>query len=215
MAAKKRKWYVVWEGREPGVYDIWEDCLDQVRGFNGARYRSFESQDDAVAAYRAGLTGDWKLVRSLVTSPRRAVNYEAIPEITLDSVAVDAACEGNPGRMEYRGVLVRTGQQIFHQGPFLEGTNNIGEFLAIVHALALLKQKGAAHITVYSDSATGISWARRGKCRTKLARNSVNAPLLDLVERAENWLKANAVTSPLLKWNTREWGEIPADFGRK
>lgn len=43
--------------------------------------------------------------------------------------------------MEYRGVDTKTRKQIFIQGPFEEGTNNIGEFLAIVHGLALLKKR--------------------------------------------------------------------------
>ena len=59
--------------------------------------------------------------------------------------AVDAGCSGNPGPMEYRGVDMRTGKQIFHFGP-IQGTNNIGEFLAIVHALALMEQRASQTI---------------------------------------------------------------------
>lgn len=215
MGRRRRKWYVVWEGRNPGVYDNWEDCLDQVHGFARARYRSFDRQEDAVAAYRAGLVGDMELLRALVAGRRHVVNYGAIPGIELDSVAVDAACSVNPGVMEYRGVWVRTGEQIFHQGPFPHATNNIGEFLAIVHALALLNQKGMTATPVYSDSEIARAWVRDKVCRTKLAPSDRNATLLAIVRRAELWLQSNAPANRVIKWDTREWGEIPADFGRK
>lgn len=121
---------------------------------------------------------------------------------------------GNPGIMEYRGVYVQTGQEVFKVGPYHDGTNNIGEFLAIVHGLALLKQKGS-NIPIYSDSKIAQKWVRDGKCRTTLAPTSRNAELLGLVARAEKWLATNTYTNPIIKWKTKQWGEIPADFGRK
>jgi ribonuclease HI len=132
----------------------------------------------------------------------------------MNCVAVDAACSGNPGPMEYRGVYLLTGQQIFHYGP-VYGTNNIGEFLAIVHALALMKQKGIS-MTIYSDSRNALSWVKQKKCKTKLERTPKTEELFQMIERAENWLKNNSYDHiPLLKWETDQWGEVPADFGRK
>ena len=135
------------------------------------------------------------------------------PEVNANAWAVDAACSGNPGPMEYRCIDLQTGQQVFHYGP-IHGTNNIGEFLAIVHGLALLKQKGS-NIPIYSDSKIAQKWVRDGKCRTTLAPTSRNAELLGLVARAEKWLTTNTYTNPIIKWETKQWGEIPADFGRK
>ena len=135
------------------------------------------------------------------------------PEVNANAWAVDAACSGNPGPMEYRCIDLQTGQQVFHYGP-IHGTNNIGEFLAIVHGLALLKQKGS-NIPIYSDSKIAQKWVRDGKCRTTLAPTSRNAELLGLVARAEKWLATNTYANPIIKWETKQWGEIPADFGRK
>ena len=129
------------------------------------------------------------------------------------AIAVDAACSGNPGPMEYRGVHLPSGKQIFHYGP-VQGTNNIGEFLAIVHALALLKQKGAT-MPVYSDSRTAQIWVQKRKCKTTLQRNEQTEPLFAIIARAERWLMNNPDHSQVLKWDTDNWGEIPADFGRK
>lgn len=134
-------------------------------------------------------------------------------EVEADAIAVDAACSGNPGPMEYRGVDLRTGQELFHFGP-IQGTNNIGEFLAIVHALALQKKEGATR-TIYSDSRTAIIWVSKKHCKTTLPRTPENAYLYNVIARAEQWLRMNSYPNKLLKWETERWGEVPADFGRK
>ena len=135
-------------------------------------------------------------------------------EVTADAWAVDAACSGNPGPMEYRAIDLATGQQVFHYGP-VHGTNNIGEFLAIVHALALMQQRGLAGKTVYSDSVNAMLWVQRRQCKTKLARTPQTEPLYGIIARAENWLRTHQWKNPVLKWQTDKWGEVPADFGRK
>jgi ribonuclease HI len=135
--------------------------------------------------------------------------------VDLDSIVVDAACSGVPGPMEYRGVFLRDGKQLFHQGPFPDGTNNVGEFLAIVHALALLDRQGDRRTPVYSDSRNGIEWVRQKRCGTKLERTPANEPIFDRIARAERWLREHRWENPVRKWETEEWGEIPADFGRK
>lgn len=133
--------------------------------------------------------------------------------LDTQALCVDAGCSGNPGNMEYQGVHLPSGKRIFHYGP-VWGTNNIGEFLAIVHALALLKQRGMT-MTVYSDSNTAQTWVRNKHCKTTLPRDEKTEPLYQLIARAERWLLANPDHSPVQKWNTAWWGEIPADFGRK
>ena len=135
------------------------------------------------------------------------------PEVSADAWAVDAACSGNPGRMEYQGIDLATGTQVFHFGP-VHGTNNIGEFLAIVHALALMERQGLRK-TIYSDSYNAILWVSKKKCKTTLARDAQTAPLFDIIARAEAWLRTHAIQVPIIKWETSAWGEIPADFGRK
>jgi ribonuclease HI len=134
--------------------------------------------------------------------------------IIPESLSVDAACSGNPGIMEYRGVETGTGREIFHVGPFNPATNNIGEFLALVHGLALLKQQNL-ELPIYSDSTTALAWVRKKKCNSKLERTNTNQEVFDLIQRAEKWLRLNDYKNPVLKWETERWGEIPADFGRK
>lgn len=209
-----RKFYVVWEGRAPGIYDSWEECKAQTEGYPGARYRSYDNQDDATRAFRGNPGDEMYALRAIASHAPARVNYEAIPEIHLDAIAVDAACSGNPGMMEYQGVEVRTGKRIFHFGPIPDGTNNIGEFLALVHALALCKQRGWT-MPIYSDSITAQAWVRNRHAKTNLAHTPRNARIFELIARAEAWLASNTPRNPIIKWNTDEWGEIPADFGRK
>lgn len=209
----KKKFYVVWKGVTPGIYSSWDDCKVQVSGFENALYKSFPTLEEAEKAFSGN---PWK---SLQTQHRKrpgpgTASTKTTGKFLPESIAVDAACSGNPGLMEYRGVFVADGAEIFHMGPMAEGTNNIGEFLAIVHALALLKQKGSA-IPIYSDSVNALKWVKNKKCNTKLERTAVNKPIFDLIERAEAWLRSNSYPNPLLKWETKLWGEIPADFGRK
>ena len=209
---KKPKYYVVWQGVEPGIYETWEECLLQTKGFAGAKYKSFESMQEAEAAF-ASSPYDYVKPKAEKTPPARRKDAPLPPEVLENSLAVDAACSGNPGQMEYRGVHVASRQQIFHFGP-LYGTNNIGEFLAIVHGLALLKQKNI-QMPIYSDSVNAIGWVKKKQCKTKLERNEKTEELFKLIERAEKWLAQNTYTTQILKWDTKKWGEIPADFGRK
>ena len=217
MAKKKPKFYVVWEGHKPGIYNTWVEAQHQIAGFSNARYKSFGSRTAAENAFNESADKYWgkgERKQKKTTPSEKSLEELAELGVELDSVCVDAACKGNPGALEYQGVDLQSNVDLFHQGPFPEGTVNIGEFLAIVHALALLKPKRPDQ-AVYSDSRVGISWVRQGKCKTKLARTVANKRLFELVRRAEKWLAENPLTNPLLKWETCKWGEIPADFGRK
>lgn len=212
--ANRRKWYVVWRGTEPGICDTWEECEARVKDYPGARFKSFATQEEAVEAYRAG-EDSGALLRAIARGPRPSVNYLAFEGVVADSIAVDGACAGNPGTMEYRGVDVPTGAELFRRGPFFDATNNIGEFLALVHALALFSRQGNNHTAIYSDSVTALAWVRNRKCNTKLKRTPRNGIVFDLIARAETWIQTHTWENAVIKWNTAEWGEIPADFGRK
>lgn len=210
--AKKNKFYVVWKGKRPGIYESWDDCQAQIKGIKGAQYKAFSSFQEAKKAFN-GNYDDYKGKKSgkEELSLTEKLKYG---EPNFHSISVDAASSGNPGKMEYQGVDTKTRKVLFKQGPFNEGTNNIGEFLAIVHGLAFLKERKSDRM-IYTDSRTAMSWVRKKKCNTKLVKNKKNSTLFEVIERAEKWLKSNRYNTPIIKWETRAWGEIPADFGRK
>jgi len=209
----KKKFYVVWNGRKKGVFSSWNDCKKQIDGFEGAQYKAFADKTEAQLAYNKNYF-DYK-GKNTKKAVLSSAEKEKYGKPILESISVDAACSGNPGKMEYRGVLTHNKKQIFIQGPFVKATNNIGEFLALVHAIALLKSKNKEDIPIYSDSKIAMSWIKQKKCKTNLSFNRENKDVLDLIKRAENWLQENTVKNPILKWETKAWGEIPADFGRK
>lgn len=199
----------MWKGRRTGIFTSWAECEKQVKGFVGAQYKAFGSEAEADAAYlakyddykgKASSSGKWKT---------------ASIQPLLPSLCVDAACSGSPGKLEYRGVNTETGEEIFRVGPYNDGTNNVGEFLAIVHALTW-QAKHNMHIPIYSDSQNAISWVHQGECKTRLKHSSKNAILFAIIRSAENWLAENELPEgKILKWDTELWGENPADFGRK
>ncbi|MGB5944387.1 MAG: ribonuclease H family protein [Leeuwenhoekiella sp.] len=209
--AKKEKFYVVWQGKHPGIYNKWADCKASITGYKGAQYKSFGTFAEAKKAYN-GNYNDFKGKSAKSTVDPALAEKIGMPNYY--SISVDAASSGNPGVMEYQGVDTQTKKVLFKQGPFQRGTNNIGEFLALVHGLAYLKKINSDRI-IYTDSRTAMSWVRKKNCNSKLAESAVNKPIFDLVRRAEQWLNTNTYDTVIVKWETKAWGEIPADFGRK
>lgn len=217
MAKKKAAYYVVWSGKTPGVYDCWEDCEQQVKGFAGAKYKGFASREEARKAL--AVSPEQYIIRKPKAGTEQNNSQFSIPNSqfstpVLPALAVDAACSGNPGVMEFRGVIADTGSEVFHRGPFVNGTNNIGEFLAIVLGLAYLKQNNLPW-ALYSDSRTALAWLKKKHADTKIEWNASNQDLFMMLRKAEMWLHDNTWTTPIYKWDTKAWGEIPADFGRK
>ncbi|MEC0241935.1 ribonuclease H family protein [Paenibacillus dokdonensis] len=220
----KSKFYVVWEGKKPGIYTTWAECQTQVNGYTDAKYKSYESRAEAEAAFKGGWKGNWgQGGKSTSSSKGKSSSSKSAgsrssaadqEEIIYDSISVDVGTRGNPGPVEYKGVDTQTGEILFYVGPVENGTNNLGEFIAIVHGLAYLKQQGSTK-TIYTDSRTALAWIRNKKPATTLARNESTRKIWELTDRAVQWLQDNKYENKILKWNTGKWGEIKADFGRK
>ncbi len=210
--AKKNKFYVVWVGRQSGVFTNWKDCEEQIKGFEKARYKAFDTLTEAEAAIKRNY---WEFISKKNSTTQALLPSPAsVGQPVRDSMVVDAAWNTATGDMEYQGIYYKTGERIFLQGPFPQATNNIGEFLAIVHALAYLKNYKST-IPVYSDSKTAIGWVKKKHANTKLEVTPENKIVFELLQRAERWLAGNTYSNPILKWETKYWGENPADFGRK
>ncbi|AUC82884.1 viroplasmin family protein [Lacinutrix sp. Bg11-31] len=211
--SKNKKYYTVWKGHKTGVFKSWKDCKTQIKNYEGAQYKSFATEDAANEALN-GNYFDFIGKNKNFKTELSAEQLKKIGKPNYNSIAVDAASSGNPGIMEYRGVDTKSKKQLFIQGPFAQGTNNIGEFLALVHGLSFLKKHDSDRI-LYTDSRTAMSWVRKKTCNSKLQRTAKNKPVYDLVDRAVIWLKENNYKTTIVKWETKAWGEIPADFGRK
>jgi ribonuclease HI len=212
MAKEKNKYYVVWKGLKPGIYKSWNDCQNQINGYAGAKYKGFKRYETAAEAFAKGPEDYWG--KDFFESTLSKSELQKIGNPILNSISVDAAWNGSSLEMEYQGVKTDTGEILFHKGPFKDGTNNVGEFLAIVHALAFLKRQNL-NLPIYSDSRNAINWVIEKTHRSNLELTGNNGEIFKLLERAINWLNNNQYSNKILKWETRAWGENPADFGRK
>jgi ribonuclease HI len=211
--AKQPKFYVVWHGRETGVFDSWDACKEQTNGFDGAIFKSFLSREAAEAAF-ASESSKYIGKRVNLGSTLSKEELALIGDPLEDSIAVDGAWDNNTGLVEYQGVYNKNYERLFHIGPLEDGTINMVEFLAIVHALALCKQWHWT-VPIYSDSKIALGWVKDKKARTNHPPSEKNKKLFEMLARAEKWLENNTYENPLLKWETKAWGENPADFGRK
>ena len=203
---KKQKYYVVWIGREVGIFKTWEECKAQIVEFPKAEYKSFKTLALAEEAFFS-LSEDF-IGKSFFESELTEEQKKLIGEPIFESISVDGAWN------TATGVHTGTKEKLFHYGPCEDGTNNIVEFLGIVHALAYCKQKGLNY-SIYSDSRNAIKWVRDKEARTNLEKSNKNKKLFELIDRALKWLNENEYQNKVLKWETRAWGENPADFGRK
>ncbi len=210
---KKKKFYVVWQGKKTGIFNSWNDCKQQVDGFYGAKYMGFYTKAEAELAFSKNyesFIGKKGQKKELTTE-----DIQKYGKPIGQSIAVDAAFSGKTKMMEYQGVFVETSTNLFHLGPIKGGSNNIGEFLALVHVLAYQEQHKLSY-PIYSDSKIAISWIHQKICKTKVDRTKENPKILNLIARAEMWLRSHDIKKyKILKWHTAVWGEIPADFGRK
>ncbi|MDA9555735.1 ribonuclease H family protein [Pelobium sp.] len=207
-----KKYYVVWVGRQTGIFRTWEDCKEQVHGFPQAVYKSFKTIELAKQAFN---NSSEKFVgRNKVLTELSEKQLEVIGQPITNSISVDGAWNTSTGIVEYQGVHTGSRELLFKAGPFEDGTNNIVEFLAIVHALAYCKQKNIK-LPIYSDSRNAIGWVNYKVARTNHKKNEKNIKLFELIDRAIKWLNENKYENEILKWETKAWGENPADFGRK
>lgn len=212
---KKQKYYVIWDGDNSGIYIDWEEARLKLKGVPWDRFKTFGSRILAEKALKEGpekyVGKDFRKTKDLTEEEISTIGNPV--ELSL---AVDAACNEMTGVMEYRGVWTfNYDQELFRQGPYQGGTNNIGEFLALVHALALFSKdpdEKFRTMPIYSDSRIAMGWVKARKCRTK---STPGPEVRKMIERAETWLSKNSYKNPIWKWETKVWGEIPADFGRK
>jgi len=212
MGKEKNNYYVVWNGLKPGVYSSWAECQKQITAFPNAKYKGFKTPQLAHKAFEEGSENYWgkKVVESLLS----AEELKRIGQPVSESIVVDAACSSKTNQVEYKGIYLKTGETVFKKGPYEDGTNNMGEFLAIVHALAYQKKENLS-LPVYSDSKFARKWVKDKEARTNHPRRNTNIKLFEMLDKAVEWLKSNNYPNKILKWQTKAWGENPADFGRK
>ncbi len=238
--AQKKKWYVIWRGRETGIFRTWDQCKERTDGFPRARFKSFKSEAEAVKAFTRGpamatvpntrkarkssqrFNPDQNPIRK--ASTRTGKRQDKRPkQLTLgldfkpepNALVVDGACCLQTGDFEYQAVWLHDKRTAFKSPVLSPGTNNLAEFLGLVAGLRHVAELGL-QCPVYSDSQTAISWVRKRahKCGPVL-QGLVTDEVAKMMDDAINWLKANPEHPKVIQWMTKHWGENPADYGRK
>lgn len=173
-----KKYYVVWQGREPGIYDDWPSCKSQVDKFAGARYKSFSSLAEAEAAFGAK-AGVRSKVAPAAKRPRAAglKTYQAdeIAKLAAEvKIYTDGGCEPNPGEAGSGLAIYRNEQLVgLWYGLYQSlGTNNTAELNALNQALILTEQELAKglRVVILCDSQYAIQcltqwaegWRKKG-----------------------------------------------------
>ena len=112
-------------------------------------------------------------------------------EKPVRGICVDGGTEGNPGPCFYRGVDLETGKKLFykHLG---KGTNNIAEFLGIVHAIHYC-EKNNIEPNIWSDSMTAIAWVRNKK-----HKSTFNGDVTKRIDKACIYLQSKDIK--INKW---------------
>lgn len=204
------QFYGVWVGRKPGIYTTWPDCQAQTSGYSGAKFMKLNAKtmEEAQAEYDRLAEGH---------NISKAIKKEtSVSKAQDDVLTVDGASNGT--HCEYQAVWHPSREQAFASKRFENGTNNIAEFLGLVHAIKYLMEHNKP-LKVYTDSVTAMAWIRDKKANTTahLTGKATNE-LTQLITEAEQFLQQNAAIlnkAEILKWDTKHWGEIPADYGRK
>jgi ribonuclease HI len=174
-----KKFYVVWAGRQTGVFADWPTVQRAVIGYPGARYKSFQTRSEAEEAFAGGnlpgVESAGPLKRRRSGSERAALHVAHRFEV---SIYCDGACEPNPGDAGSGIVVYRNGElaELWYGLYHPMGTNNTAELNALYHALRMAETEIGAgrNVEVCSDSVYAIncvrawapSWEKKGWTRT-------------------------------------------------
>ncbi|SKA50884.1 ribonuclease H family protein [Photobacterium toruni] len=162
-----KKYYVVWIGREPGIYSDWASCKQQVDKFAGARYKSFSTQPEAVAAFGkpSQICGSSAPVKKTsakrTTASKGSLTSEQVHALTVETkIFTDGGCDPNPGKAGSGLALYRNNQlhELWYGLYEPMGTNNTAELNALNQALILAEQAliQGSTVAIFCDSKYSI-----------------------------------------------------------
>ena len=211
MSKKLVKRYVVWKWKTPGIYTNWNQCKAQVQGFPDARYKSYTSSSEAQNAYEL-----W--YNASKSTLLRVPELIKSGQVSANSICTDAACQGNPWNLEWRGVDTQSWKQLFRSNVYTEWTVNIGEYIALLQGMKYLIDTQRSDWSIYTDSRVAMSRVKNWKHKSQLNWTNYNTKLKHVLDQWGLRSEANRVyidQMKIVKRKTKERGEIPADFGRK
>lgn len=127
----------------------------------------------------------------------------------VEGIATDASHSAKNGITRYRGIDLKTGEEIFHEN-LGNQTVNVGEFLGVVAAAKYIIEQNHTPRIIYTDSTTAISWFIQKRTASKR-----KSPALFKAEIFLQVMSGDINTIEVVHWKNDSWGETPADFGLK
>ena len=142
-----KKYYAVVRGIEPGIYESWEKCQKQIKGFSNASYKSFLNKEDAITFFENGTSNKKEII---------------IPDKDTAIAYVDGSF--NPKTKVYGYGVIFVNDKSTYQGcgdkdEVVEMRNVAGEILGSSRAIVEAIKKGYKRIIIYYDYAGIEKWA--------------------------------------------------------
>ena len=170
----KKKFYVVWRGRETGIFTDWPRCQRSVEKFPDARYKSFPSRAEAEAAFKGGNPGRAAYASrpAVKKTAAAAASTPAAGDFQMQ-VYCDGGCEPNPGEAGSGMAVYRDGNlsELWYGLYNPQGTNNTAELNALYQSLkvaAAAVDQGVS-VQVLCDSMYSLNcisqWAKGWKAK--------------------------------------------------
>ena len=177
-----KKFYVVWQGRETGIFTDWASCKKQVDQFAGAKFKSFPNRQEAEAAFNGNSPSASRTV-SKTSAPKKKSSSNTVKTYTANEISAlaidtkiftDGACSPNPGKAGsgiavYRDNLIN---ELWYGLYNPAGTNNTAELNGLNQALILAKDELAQDqsVAIFCDSKYSIqcitqwavNWEKKG-----------------------------------------------------
>ena len=177
-----RRNYVVFVGREPGIYSNLSDCLEQLRGFKDRKYLSYTSLAEAEEALKRYNQGTLYIGDNISDTLKQDINSGIYISCTYDAQTEQWAAYGKD---------IESGMELLSIDAMPFATKNLTEFLAVVAVLRYCKNRGKLD-NVYVDNIKILNWIHNKKAEYFIQKNQKNKELYTAILAAEKWLSDNA-----------------------
>lgn len=211
----KNKFYVVWKGRDTGIFTSWSEVNELIKGFSGAEYKSYADQETAELEFSLGSPKGRSNDENHTTTKLKEEPSDDHKAPDHECLTVDGSYLGGKKIMQYRCVWNQSKEEVFSTKPIEGGNQNIAEFLALVGAMKYRVSTKQYDLHIYSDSQTALSWVRNCKIKSSYDLSQLDEVVQERIYGALKFIAKSGVRKNLYKWDSALWGDIPADYGRK
>ncbi len=150
------KFYAVKVGLTPGVYNTWEECQNNTKGYPGAKFKSFATEEEALAFVNG---------MDVKKEVKEEIKKEDKPEGPI--AYVDGSFDATTNRYSYGAVIFDGDKEIHLSGvgddPEMASMRNVaGEIIGSQAAMEYALAAGMKEISIYHDYNGLAAWCIGG-----------------------------------------------------